>query len=88
LRIARRRNSLPDRTRFHGVASFDWGIQIHSYGLRWSPVATAHLGAQTVKRPAIAFARFYTTKPADAEKFHGDTPGYKRLEETECGSIL
>jgi catechol 2,3-dioxygenase-like lactoylglutathione lyase family enzyme len=43
----------------------------------------APLGAQAVKRPAItgiAFARFYTTDPAGAEKFYGDTLGYKRLE--------
>jgi hypothetical protein len=41
------------------------------------------LGAQTAKRPAItgiAFARFYTTDPAGAQKFYGDTLGYKRLE--------
>src|ERR1035438_8378074 len=46
-------------------------------------IATAPLGAQTAKRPAItgiAFARFYTTQPAGAEKFYGDTLGYKRLE--------
>jgi catechol 2,3-dioxygenase-like lactoylglutathione lyase family enzyme len=43
----------------------------------------APLGAQAVKRPAItgiAFARFYTTDPAGAQKFYGDTLGYKRLE--------
>ena len=42
------------------------------------------LGAQTTTRPAItgiAFARFYTTDPAGAQKFYGDTLGYKRLEE-------
>jgi catechol 2,3-dioxygenase-like lactoylglutathione lyase family enzyme len=41
------------------------------------------LGAQAVKRPAItgiAFARFYTTDPAGAQKFYGDTLGYQRLE--------
>jgi catechol 2,3-dioxygenase-like lactoylglutathione lyase family enzyme len=46
----------------------------------------APLGAQTAERPAItgiAFARFYTTKPAEAEKFYGDTLGYKRLEKKE-----
>lgn len=43
----------------------------------------APLGAQTAKRPAItgvAFARFYTTQPAAAQKFYGDTLGYQRLE--------
>lgn len=43
----------------------------------------APLGAQAVKRPAItgiAFARFYTTDPPGAQKFYGDTLGYKRLE--------
>jgi catechol 2,3-dioxygenase-like lactoylglutathione lyase family enzyme len=43
----------------------------------------APLGAQTVKRPAItgiAFARFYTTDPAAAQKFYGGTLGYRRLE--------
>jgi hypothetical protein len=47
-------------------------------------VATvAPLGAQAVRRPAItgvAFARFYTTDPPGAQKFYGDTLGYKRLE--------
>lgn len=45
--------------------------------------AAAPLGAQTAERPAItgvAFARFYTTQPSGAEKFYGDTLGYKRLE--------
>src|ERR1700677_1009723 len=45
--------------------------------------AVAPLGAQAVKRPAItgvAFARFYTTDPPGAQKFYGDTLGYKRLE--------
>ena len=45
--------------------------------------AVAPLGAQTAERPAItgvAFARFYTTQPNGAEKFYGDTLGYKRLE--------
>ena len=45
--------------------------------------ATAPLGAQTAKRPAItgiAFARFYTTQPDAAQKFYGDTLGYTRLE--------
>ena len=40
-------------------------------------------GAQTTKRPAItgiAFARFYTTDPPGAQKFYGDTLGYKRLQ--------
>jgi catechol 2,3-dioxygenase-like lactoylglutathione lyase family enzyme len=43
----------------------------------------APLGAEAVKRPAItgiAFARFYTTDPPGAQKFYGDTLGYKRLE--------
>ena len=43
----------------------------------------APLGAQAVKRPAItgiAFARFYTTDGPGAQKFYGDTLGYKRLE--------
>ncbi len=43
----------------------------------------APLGAQGIKRPAItgvAFARFYTTDPPGAQKFYGDTLGYKRLE--------
>jgi catechol 2,3-dioxygenase-like lactoylglutathione lyase family enzyme len=43
----------------------------------------APLGAQAVKRPAItgiAFARFYTTDPLGAQKFYGNTLGYKRLE--------
>jgi catechol 2,3-dioxygenase-like lactoylglutathione lyase family enzyme len=46
-------------------------------------IATAHLGAQTAKRPAItgvAFARFYTTDAAGAQKFYGDTLGFKRLQ--------
>jgi catechol 2,3-dioxygenase-like lactoylglutathione lyase family enzyme len=46
-------------------------------------LAAASLGAQTAKRPpitGIAFARFYSTDPAGAEKFYGDTLGYKRLE--------
>jgi catechol 2,3-dioxygenase-like lactoylglutathione lyase family enzyme len=45
--------------------------------------SVASLGAQTDKRPAItgvAFARFYTTDPAGAQKFYGETLGYKRLE--------
>jgi catechol 2,3-dioxygenase-like lactoylglutathione lyase family enzyme len=36
-----------------------------------------------VKRPAItgiAFARFYTTDPPGAQKFYGETLGYKRLQ--------
>ena len=47
-------------------------------------VAIAPTGAQAAKRPAItgiAFARFYTTDPAGAQKFYGDTLGYRRLEE-------
>src|ERR1700679_3769277 len=43
----------------------------------------APLGAQAVKRPAItgiAFARFYTTDPPGAQKFYGDTLGFKCLE--------
>jgi catechol 2,3-dioxygenase-like lactoylglutathione lyase family enzyme len=46
-------------------------------------VATAPLGAQTAKRPAItgvAFARFYTTDAAGAQKFYGDTLGFKPLQ--------
>jgi catechol 2,3-dioxygenase-like lactoylglutathione lyase family enzyme len=46
-------------------------------------IATAPLGAQTAKRPAItgvAFARFYTTDAAGAQKFYGDTLGFKRLQ--------
>ena len=46
------------------------------------PIASA-LGAHAADRPAItgvAFARFYTTDPAAAQKFYGDTLGYKRLE--------
>jgi catechol 2,3-dioxygenase-like lactoylglutathione lyase family enzyme len=43
----------------------------------------SQLGAQTTERPAItgiAFARFYTTDPSGAQKFYGDTLGFKRLE--------
>jgi catechol 2,3-dioxygenase-like lactoylglutathione lyase family enzyme len=46
-------------------------------------IAATPLWAQTGQRPAItgiAFARFYTTDPAGAEKFYGDTLGFKRLE--------
>jgi catechol 2,3-dioxygenase-like lactoylglutathione lyase family enzyme len=46
-------------------------------------IATVPLGAQTAKRPAItgvAFARFYTTDAAGAQKFYGDTLGFKRLQ--------
>jgi catechol 2,3-dioxygenase-like lactoylglutathione lyase family enzyme len=47
-------------------------------------IATATLlNAQTATRPAItgiAFARFYTTDPSGAQKFYGDTLGFKRLE--------
>jgi catechol 2,3-dioxygenase-like lactoylglutathione lyase family enzyme len=46
-------------------------------------MATATLGAQTAKRPAItgvAFARFYTTDAPGAQKFYGDTLGFKRLQ--------
>jgi catechol 2,3-dioxygenase-like lactoylglutathione lyase family enzyme len=45
--------------------------------------ATGPLHAQAVKRPAItgiAFARFYTTDSAAAQKFYGDTLGYQRQE--------
>jgi catechol 2,3-dioxygenase-like lactoylglutathione lyase family enzyme len=45
--------------------------------------AVSPLGAQTATRPAItgiAFARFYTTDPTAAQKFYGDTLGFKRLE--------
>ena len=41
------------------------------------------LWAQTAQRPAItgiAFARFYTTDPPGAQKFYGDTLGFRRLE--------
>ena len=41
------------------------------------------LAAQATDRPAItgiAFARFYTTDPAGAQKFYGDTLGYQRVE--------
>lgn len=43
----------------------------------------ASLGARAAERPAItgvAFARFYTTDPAGAQKFYGDTLGFKRIE--------
>ena len=46
-------------------------------------IATATLGAQTPKRPAItgvAFARFYTTDAPGAQKFYSDTLGFKRLQ--------
>src|SRR5271154_6669418 len=42
--------------------------------------------AQGADRPGItgiAFARFYTTDPAGAQKFYGDTLGYKRLESND-----
>ena len=46
--------------------------------------AFAPVGAQTVaKRPAItgiAFPRFYSTDPSGAEKFYGNTLGFKRHE--------
>ena len=45
--------------------------------------ALTPLWAQTAQRPAItgiAFARFYTTDPPGAQKFYGDTLGFKRLE--------
>ncbi len=45
--------------------------------------AVAPLWARTAQRPAItgiAFARFYTTDPPGAQKFYGDTLGFKRLE--------
>ena len=48
----------------------------------------AQLEAQAVKRPAItgvAFARFYTTDPHGAQKFYGDTLGYKRLDSPFVG---
>ena len=41
------------------------------------------LQSQPAKRPAItgvAFARFYTTDSAAAQKFYGDTLGYQRME--------
>ena len=43
----------------------------------------APFGAHATQRPAItgiAFARFYTTDPAGAEKFYGQTLGFKRTE--------
>jgi catechol 2,3-dioxygenase-like lactoylglutathione lyase family enzyme len=43
----------------------------------------APLWAQAAQRPAItgiAFARFYTTDPPGAQKFYGDTLGFKRLQ--------
>jgi catechol 2,3-dioxygenase-like lactoylglutathione lyase family enzyme len=46
-------------------------------------VTAVSRGAQAAKRPAItgiAFARFYTTDPAGAQTFYGDTLGFKRLE--------
>jgi hypothetical protein len=46
-------------------------------------VTAVSLRAQTAKRPAttgIAFARFYATDPAGAQKFYGDTLGFNRLE--------
>ena len=52
--------------------------------LAFAMAAFAPLGAQTAaKRPAItgiAFPRFYTTDPAGAEKFYGNTLGFKRHE--------
>jgi catechol 2,3-dioxygenase-like lactoylglutathione lyase family enzyme len=45
--------------------------------------ALAPFSAQAAKRPAItgiAFARFYTTDPPGAQKFYGETLGFKRLE--------
>ncbi len=43
----------------------------------------ASAAARGADRPGItgiAFARFYTTDPAGAQKFYGDTLGYKRIE--------
>jgi catechol 2,3-dioxygenase-like lactoylglutathione lyase family enzyme len=45
--------------------------------------AVAPLGARSAHRPAItgiAFARFYTTDPAGAQKFYGETLGFKPLQ--------
>ena len=50
-------------------------------------LAVSCLPAQAPKRPAItgiAFARFYTTDPAAAQKFYSDTLGFTRLQ---SGSI-
>ena len=46
-------------------------------------VLATPLIAQTSARPAItgiAFARFYTTDPAGAQKFYGDTLGFERKQ--------
>jgi catechol 2,3-dioxygenase-like lactoylglutathione lyase family enzyme len=51
--------------------------------LTFALTVLAPVAAHGVKRPAItgiAFARFYTTDPASAEKFYGSTLGYQRLE--------
>lgn len=43
---------------------------------------TSHSSAQPPARPAItgiAFARFYTSNPAAAQKFYGDTLGFTRI---------
>ena len=51
---------------------------------------TSPLGAQTTTRPAItgiAFARFYTTDPAGAEKFYGGTLGYRSWKKRPMGNI-
>ena len=52
--------------------------------LAFAIASIIQMPAQTVKRPAItgiAFGRFYTTDPAGAQKFYGDTLGYQRQEE-------
>jgi catechol 2,3-dioxygenase-like lactoylglutathione lyase family enzyme len=52
--------------------------------LAWVVGFAAALGAQPPVRPAItgiAFARFYTTDAAEAEKFYGGTLGYTREEQ-------
>lgn len=52
--------------------------------LAFAIASITQMPAQTVKRPAItgiAFGRFYTTDPAGAQKFYGDTLGYQRQEE-------
>src|SRR5579859_5334745 len=52
-------------------------------GLACLCVLTSPLLAQKSARPAItgiAFARFYTTDPAGAQKFYGDTLGFERKQ--------
>jgi catechol 2,3-dioxygenase-like lactoylglutathione lyase family enzyme len=52
-------------------------------GLACLCAITSTLLAQQASRPAItgiAFARFYTTDPAGAQKFYGDTLGFERKQ--------